>query len=72
MKRCLPDAARFHYQAGVATLGDAELVLLCGISPSLPSFPVWIGIDEFMIPRIPNKDAINVNKDCESFRLYAE
>lgn len=53
------------------TLGKAELLLLCGISPSIPSFPTWTGICELTITRMPNKD-ININKDYESFRLYIE
>lgn len=32
--------ARFLYQAGIAAIGDAEFMFLCGIDPFMGKFPI--------------------------------
>lgn len=70
--QCLTRTGRFLYRAGIAAIGDAEYVLLCGIDPFMGKFPIWAGIYGLMITRMPNKKAVNINKDYDSFRFYAE
>lgn len=66
---CLACAAGFHYEAGIAALGDAEIMLLIAF---MSSFHIWMGTYEFTIIKMPNKDTINIHKDYESFRCYTE
>lgn len=70
--QCLTCTGRFLCQAGIAATGDAEFVLLCGIDPFMGKFPIWTGIHGFTITGMPNKNAVNINKDYESFRFYTE
>lgn len=38
--QCLTHTGRFLYQAGIAAIGDAEFVFLCGIDPFMGKFPI--------------------------------